>query len=62
MDSFLTAVRTLPDGADVRVRLVHHESGKSKVCARGAGLLSCQLLKPRRPPTLAPLRPVARRC
>lgn len=31
LDSFIDVVRQLPDGADVRVRLVHFESNKSKV-------------------------------
>ncbi|KAL4420764.1 hypothetical protein ABPG75_010420 [Micractinium tetrahymenae] len=31
LDAFLAVVRQLPDGADVRVRLVHFESSKSKV-------------------------------
>lgn len=31
MDAFIDVVRQLPDGADVRVRLVHFESSKSKV-------------------------------
>lgn len=36
LDAFLAVVRQLPDGADVRVRLVHFESSKSKV-GKGAG-------------------------
>lgn len=34
LDAFLEVVRQLPDGADVRVRLVHFESSKSKVGGR----------------------------
>lgn len=37
LDSFLAVVRQLPDGADVRVRLVHFESNKSKVGWGGVG-------------------------
>ena len=31
LDAFTAVVGQLADGADVRVRLVHHESNKSKV-------------------------------
>jgi hypothetical protein len=31
LDAFLALVRRLPDGADVRVRMLHYESGKPRV-------------------------------
>lgn len=36
LDAFISVVRQLPDGADVRVRLVHFESNKSKVGCHSA--------------------------
>lgn len=38
LDAFLAKVRGLPDGADVRVRLVHFETSRSKVRPQFWGL------------------------